>query len=341
MPSVPHTPTRAALKSRPPGRARGQTLRGPKGRVFDVQQWGIILVLIVLVIFLSIAARGFLSPRNIRNVLQQVSTLGILSMGMTVLMVSGGIDLSVGSAISVVAVVAGTLIKAGVSAEVAILAGLGLGCLIGCINGLLAAYTRASPFILTLGTMTALQGVAIIITQGFPITNLGQRFEWIGGAMIGRAPVQFPFIVILFFFVMLVCWFGLRYLRIGRIAYAIGGNENTTYLAGIAVKRYKILFYVICGFFTGTAGLVLSSRISSAIPTMGTGFEMNAIAAAVIGGIPLSGGKGNVWGTLTGVLLLGIIANGLNLLHVDASWQYVVTGLIIVLAVIIHEHRGK
>jgi ribose transport system permease protein len=330
-------------KSRPrgptgtPGRARGQTLRGPKGRAFDVQQWGIILVLIVLVIVLSIFARGFLSPRNIRNVLQQVSTLGILSMGMTVLMVSGGIDLSVGSAISVVAVVAGTMLKAGIPAELAIIAGLGIGCLIGCINGLLAAYTRASPFILTLGTMTALQGVSIIITQGFPITNLGKRFEWIGGAMIG----QIPFIVILFFFVMLICGFGLRYLRIGRIAYAIGGNENTTYLAGISVKRYKILFYVICGFFAGTAGLVLSSRISSAIPTMGAGFEMNAIAAAVIGGIPLTGGKGNVWGTLTGVLLLGIIANGLNLLHVDASWQYVVTGLIIVLAVIIHEHRGK
>ena len=135
MPSEPHTPTHAASKSRP---------RGPKGRVFDVQQWGIILVLIVLVVILSIFARGFLSPRNIRNVLQQVSTLGILSMGMTVLMVSGGIDLSVGSAISVVAVVPGTMLKAGIPAEIAILAGLGLGCLIGCINGLIAAY-RAPP----------------------------------------------------------------------------------------------------------------------------------------------------------------------------------------------------
>ncbi len=323
MPSARHSPATPALKSRP--------------RVFDVQQWGIILVLVALVIVLGIASPVFLSVRNIRNVLQQISTLGILSMGMTVLMISGGIDLSVGSAISVVAVVAGTMLKAGLPVELAVLAGLGLGCLIGCINGLLAAFTRASPFILTLGTMTALQGVAIVITQGFPITNLGRRFEWIGGATIG--PI--PFIVILFFVVMLVCWFGLRYLRIGRIAYAIGGNENTTYLAGIPVKRYKILFYVICGFFAGTAGLVLASRISSAIPTMGSGFEMNCIAATVIGGIPLTGGKGNVWGTLTGVLLLGIISNGLNLLHVDASWQYVVTGLIIVLAVIIHEHGTR
>jgi ribose/xylose/arabinose/galactoside ABC-type transport system permease subunit len=303
--------------------------------IFKTQQWGIILVLVALVIVISIAQPVFLSARNLRNVLQQVSTLGILSMGITVLMISGGIDLSVGSAISVVAVIAGTMIKAGASAELAIVAGLAVGCFIGLINGLLAAFTRAHPFILTLGTMTILQGVAIVITQGYPITDLGRRFEWIGGAQIWQVPV----IVILFFVVTAVCWVLLRYMRIGRIAYAIGGNEYTTHLAGIPVKRYKITFYIICGFFAGLAGLVLASRISSAIPNMGTGFEMNSIGAAVIGGIPLTGGRGNVGGTVTGVLLLGIIANGLNLLHVDASWQYVVTGLIIIIAVIIHEQR--
>ncbi len=308
-----------------------------RSRLFDMQQWGIVLVLIGLVVVISIASPVFLSPRNIRNVLQQVSTLGILSMGMTVLMISGGIDLSVGSAISTVAVIAGTMLKAGIPAEAAILTGLVLGCAIGCLNGILAAFTRAHPFILTLGTMTIFQGVAIIITQGYPINDLGTRFAYIGGAMIG--PI--PFIVILFFLVMIVCGLLLRYLRIGRLAYAIGGNEYTAYLAGIPVKRYKILFYVTCGFFTGMAGLVLASRISSALPTLGTGFEMNSIGAAVIGGIPLTGGRGNVLGTLTGVLLLGIIGNGLNLLHVDASFQYVVTGLVIIIAVIIHEQRLK
>ncbi len=319
-------PSAQPVKLPPAGKWKG---------AFDVQQWGIVLVLVVLVGIISIASPVFLSPRNIRNVLQQVSTLGILSMGMTVLMISGGIDLSVGSSISTVAVIAGTMLKAGLPAELAIVTGLILGCAIGGINGLLAAFTRAHPFILTLGTMTIFQGVAITITQGFPITDLGRRFEFIGGAMLG--PI--PFIVLLFFVVMVVCGLLLRYLRIGRIAYAIGGNEYTTYLAGIPVKRYKILFYVICGFFAGLAGLVLASRISSAIPNMGTGFEMNSIGAAVIGGIPLTGGRGSVGGTLTGVLLLGIIANGLNLLHVDASWQYVVTGLIIIIAVIIHEQR--
>ena len=315
--------------------AQGKETAGGIRRVFDVQQWGIVFVLVALIIIISIAAPVFLSPRNIRNVLQQVSTLGILSMGVSVLMISGGIDLSVGSTISTVAIVAGTMLKAGFPAEYAVLAGLLLGCAIGAVNGMLAAFTRAHPFILTLGTMTILQGVAIVITQGYPINDLGPRFGYIGGALIGPIPL----IVMLFFLVMIICGLLLRYFRIGRIAYAIGGNETTSYLAGIPVKRYKILFYMICGFFAGMAGLVLASRISSAISNMGTGFEMNSIGAAVIGGIPLTGGRGNVLGTLTGVLLLGIIGNGLNLLHVDASWQYVATGLVIIVAVIIHEQR--
>jgi ribose transport system permease protein len=306
-------------------------------RAFEAQQLGIILVLIALIVILGIVSPVFLSPRNLSNVLQQVSTLGILSMGMTVLMISGGIDLSVGSCISVVAVVAGMMIKAHLPAELAMVVGLLIGCTIGLVNGLLAAYTKAHPFILTLGTMTFFAGVAVYITKGFPITDLGKRFEWIGSAKVWGI----PFIVILFFAVMLVCYVLLRYMRTGRIAYAIGGNEYTTYLAGVPVRRYKILFYVICGFFAGLAAIVLSSRISSAIPTMGADYTLQAIGAVVIGGVPLTGGRGNVWGTLTGVLLLGVIANGLNLLHFDASIQYMLTGLIIVVAVILHEQRSR
>jgi ribose/xylose/arabinose/galactoside ABC-type transport system permease subunit len=305
-------------------------------RIFDNQQLGIVFVLIGLIIIMGVVSPVFLSPRNLRNVLQQISTLGILSMGVTILMISGGIDLSVGSNISVVAVVAGMMIKAHYPAELAMLVGIVIGCGIGSLNGVLAAYTRAHPFILTLGTMTLWQGVAVYITQGFPITDLGKRFEWIGGAQIWQVPV----IVLLFFLVLLICNFVLRYTRTGRVAYAIGGNEYTTYLAGIPVRRYKILFYVISGFFAGLAAIVLASRISSAIPTMGADYTLQAIGAVVIGGIPLTGGRGNVWGTLTGVLLLGVIANGLNLLHFDASIQYMLTGLIIVVAVILHERRS-
>jgi len=306
-------------------------------RIVNFQQWGIIFILVLLIIVLGISSPVFLSARNIRNILQQISTLGILSMGMTILMISGGIDLSVGSSISVVAVIVGKLLKAGAPVGFTIVLGLLVGSFIGLINGMLASHTRAHPFILTLGTMTLLQGVAIIITEGYPITDLGKKFEYIGGAVVWKI----PFIVILFFAVMLICFFILKYTRLGRKAYAIGGNEYTTYLAGIKVKLYKIIFYVIAGFLAGFASLVLSSRISSAIPTMGAGFELQSIGAVVIGGTPLVGGRGSVWGTLTGVLLLGIIANGLNLLHVEASWQYVVTGFIIITAVIIHEHRAR
>jgi ribose/xylose/arabinose/galactoside ABC-type transport system permease subunit len=306
-------------------------------RILDFQQWGIISVLVLLIIVLGISSPVFLSARNIRNILQQISTLGILSMGMTILMISGGIDLSVGSNISVVAVIAGKMLKAGTPVGVVIVAGLLAGSFIGLVNGMLASHTRAHPFILTLGTMTLLQGVAIIITEGYPITDLGEKFEFIGGAQVAGI----PFLVILFFAVMLFAFFLLKYTRLGRKAYAIGGNEYTTYLAGINVRLHKIVFYVIAGFLAGLSSLVLSSRISSAIPTMGTGFELQSIGAVVIGGTPLVGGRGSVWGTLTGVLLLGIIANGLNLLHVEASWQYVVTGLVIIVAVIIHEHRVR
>lgn len=306
-------------------------------RALDIQRWGIVSVLIALVVIIGLSSPVFLSGGNLRNILQQVSTIGILATGATVLMISGGIDLSIGSIVSVAAVVMGTMIKAGYPAELAILVGLLIGCGIGLINGLLAAYTRAHPFILTLGTMTAFQGLAIIITEGFPITDLGRRFEWIGSARIWEIPVS----VIVLLLVMLACYFLLRYTRLGRIAYAIGGNEYTSFLAGIPVRRYKILFYVIGGFFAGLGSVVLASRISSAIPNMGADYTLQAIGAVVIGGVPLTGGRGSVWGTFTGVLLLGVIANGLNLLHVEASWQYVLTGLVIVIAVILHEQRAR
>jgi ribose/xylose/arabinose/galactoside ABC-type transport system permease subunit len=312
-------------------------MRGRLRMLASFQQLGVISVIVVLIVLLGIFSPLFLSGRNIINVLQQVSTLGILSMGMTVLMVSGGIDLSVGATISVVACVVGQMLKGGTPVGVCILTGFALGALIAGINGALAAYTRAAPFIVTLGTMTMLQGVAVLITKGFPVTNLGARFEFLGmGAVL-----NVPFIVILFFVVTLACHIFLRYLRIGRTAYAIGGNERTAYLAGIRVRRNKIIFCMICGFLTALAAMVLASRVSSAQATMGNGFELRSIGAVVIGGTPLTGGRGSVVGTLTGVLLLGIIANGLNLLHVDPSWQYVATGGIIVLAVLIQKRQGR
>jgi ribose/xylose/arabinose/galactoside ABC-type transport system permease subunit len=307
------------------------------GKIINFQQWGVIFVLIALIIIMGISSPVFLSARNIKNILQQISTLGIVSLGMTILMISGGIDLSVGSTISVIACIVSKMLKAGVPVWISIITGLALGCFIGLINGSLAAYTRAAPFILTLGTMTLLQGIALLITKGFPITNLGKTFEYLGSGVIGKI----PFIVILFFVLMFIAYFFLKYFRLGRTAYAIGGNEQTAYLAGIPVRKNKLIFYMLCGFLAGLAAMVLAARVSSAQAGMGTGFELRSIGAVVIGGTPLSGGTGNVFGTLTGVLLLGIIANGLNLLHVNPAWQYIVTGGVIVFAVILHEHLSK
>jgi len=319
-------------------RQNGELSIGTRLRMLaNFQQLGVVFVIVVLIIFLGIFSPVFLSGRNIINVLQQVSTLGIVSMGMTVLMISGGIDLSIGSTISVVACVVGQMLKGAIPVGVSIFAGFVLGVVIAGINGALAAYTRAAPFIITLGTMTMLQGVAVLITKGFPVTNLGARFEFLGMGSI----LKVPLIVILFFVVTLVCFAILKYLRVGRTAYAIGGNEQTAYLAGIRVRRNKIVFYLICGFLTALAAMVLAARVSSAQATMGTGFELRSIGAVVIGGTPLTGGRGSIIGTLTGVLLLGIIANGLNLLHVDPAWQYIVTGGIIVLAVLIQENRSR
>jgi ribose transport system permease protein len=306
-------------------------------KFINLQQLGVVFVLIALILVMGISTPVFVSARNIKNILQQVSTLGIVSMGMTILMISGGIDLSVGSSISVIACVVSKMLKAGVPVWLSILTGFALGVSVGIINGSLAAYTKAAPFIITLGIMTLLQGIALLITKGFPITNLGAKFEFLGMGNIWKV----PFIVLLFFVVTFAGFVLLKYVRLGRTAYAIGGNEQTAYLAGIPVKRNKIVFYVICGFLTALAAMVLAARVSSAQATMGSGFELRSIGAVVIGGTPLTGGRGSVVGTLTGVLLLGIIANGLNLLHVDPAWQYIVTGGIIVFAVIIHEHRAS
>lgn len=322
----------------PSDRRNAELSLGARLRILaNFQQLGVVFVIVLMIIALSIFSPVFLSGRNILNVLQQVSTLGIVSMGMTVLMISGGIDLSVGATISVVACVVSKMLKGGMPVSVSILTGFVLGAFIAGINGSLAAYTRAAPFIITLGTMTMLQGVAVLITKGFPVTNLGPRFEFLGMGSILRIPL----IVLLFFVVTLFCFVILRYLRVGRTAYAIGGNEQTAYLAGIRVRRNKIVFYLICGLLTALAAMVLAARVSSAQATMGNGFELRSIGAVVIGGTPLTGGRGNVIGTLTGVLLLGIIANGLNLLHVDPAWQYIATGGVIVLAVLIQEKRSR
>jgi len=254
----------------------------------------LVLVLLAIIIFTGIINPRFLSLQNILNILQQISVLGIVSIGMTILLISGGLDLSVGSLISLSAYVGGLTIVQTQSLGLGILALFACAVFFGFLNGVLAATERAHPFIITLGTMTFLQGIAVVISRGSPINGMGGLYELIGIRDIFGLPAP----AIIFIGLLILSHFFLRNIPLGRYAFAIGGNQEASRLSGIRISRTKIALYALNGLFVGVAALVLSSILDSALPTMGTGYELRSVAAAVIGGTPLFGGRGNVFGTL-------------------------------------------
>lgn len=299
------------------------------------QNMAVLITLIVLCVVISILNPVFLTPTNLINVIRQISILGIVSCGMAMLMISGGIDLSVGATISLAGVITGKILVSGYGEFTAIVAGLLVGAVIGLFIGILVSVTKVQPFILTLGMMSLLSGFALIVTNGRQIPNVnGDFFAQIGGGMLGFIPVP----VVLLLVVIFSSHFLLRYTRWGRNWYAIGGNEETAYLSGINIKTHKIAIYMLNGFLAGVAAVVLASRIGAALPVMGNGYELRSIAAVVIGGVSLSGGRGNIFGAFLGVLLLGVISNGLNMLNVSSFYQNVTLGIIIIIAVIANQY---
>ncbi len=295
----------------------------------------LLLVLLAIVIFTGIINPRFLSLQNILNILQQISVLGIVSIGMTILLISGGLDLSVGSLFSLSAYVGGLTIHQTNSLSLGILALFACAVFFGFLNGVLAATERAHPFIITLGTMTFLQGIAVVISRGSPINGMGGLYELIGIRDIFGLPAP----AIIFIVLLIITYFFLRNVPLGRYAYAIGGNQEASRLSGIRISRIKIALYALNGLFVGVAALVLSSILDSALPTMGNGYELRSVAAAVIGGTPLFGGRGNVFGTLGGVFLLGLVSNSINLLGISANFQGVVLGVIMVAAVMFQKSQ--
>jgi ribose/xylose/arabinose/galactoside ABC-type transport system permease subunit len=295
----------------------------------------LVLVLLAIIIFTGIINPRFLSLQNILNILQQISVLGIVSIGMTILLISGGLDLSVGSLISLSAYVGGLTIVQTHSLGLGILALFACAVFFGFLNGVLAATERAHPFIITLGTMTFLQGIAVVISRGSPINGMGGLYELIGIRDIFGLPAP----AIIFIGLLILSHFFLRNIPLGRYAFAIGGNQEASRLSGIRISRMKIALYALNGLFVGVAALVLSSILDSALPTMGTGYELRSVAAAVIGGTPLFGGRGNVFGTLGGVFLLGLVSNSINLLGISANFQGVVLGAIMVAAVMFQKSQ--
>jgi ribose transport system permease protein len=298
---------------------------------------GPLIGLIILFIIISILSHQFLTFSNLSNVALQTSVNMLLAVGMTFVILTSGIDLSVGSTLAVSAVVGSLVMTSGINFGVGIVVALIVGILAGLINGLFIAYGRLAPFIVTLGTMTLYRGITEIITHGSPIFNLPKGFSFLGtGSLIG-----IPFPVILTVIVLIVAWILLNRSVTGRRVYAVGGNEEVAKLAGVPVKKYLLLVYTISGFLAAVAGMILSSRLGSAEPTAGTGYELDAITAVVLGGTSLFGGEGTLVGTIIGAAILGVIDNGLNLLNVNSFWQDAVKGAIILIAIMLDRKKSN
>ncbi|MCH4390839.1 ABC transporter permease subunit [Staphylococcus haemolyticus] len=293
--------------------------------------------LILLIIVVSILNPSFLDLSNLLNLLRQISINGLIAFGMTFIILTGGIDLSVGSILALSSAFIALMITSGVDPIIALIIGVLIGFVLGAVNGLLVTKGNMAPFIATLATMTIFRGLTLVITDGNPITNLRDSylFQLFGKGYFIGIPVPAVTMIIVFVILLIL----LQKTTFGRHTYAIGGNEVAAKISGIKVNKIKILIYGISGLMSALAGGILTSRLNSAQPTAGTSYELDAIAAVVLGGTSLTGGKGRIVGTLIGVLIIGVLNNGLNLLGVSSFYQQVVKGVVILIAVLIDRKK--
>lgn len=298
---------------------------------------GILPILLVICIIFSLVTPNFLSLGNLINVIRQASINIVLATGLTYVILTGGIDLSVGSILGVTAVVAVLVslvpVLSWFAIPVALLVGLGLGLL----NGVLVAYLGLPPFIVTLGSYTALRGMAYLVASGTTVINRNLNFAWIGNNYLG--PI--PWLVIIAFLAVAISWFVLRRTVLGRHIYAVGGNPRAARLTGIKVSRVLLFVYGVSGLLAGLGGIMSASRLYSATGMLGQGYELDAIAAVILGGTSFTGGIGTIWGTLLGALIIALLNNGLTLMNISFFWQLVVKGLVIIIAVTIDRVRTR
>jgi ribose/xylose/arabinose/galactoside ABC-type transport system permease subunit len=310
----------------------------------------LVLLFIIIAVYLvelfvvrdgNMSKVAFLKPMNVSNVLMQISTTGILAIGMTLIMVSGGIDLSIGQMMCFLGTLMAFLLRnKGFSEPAMVLTGVAMAVIFQLFMGFIISRTKLEPFIVSLGFMTIYTGFTYIITNGSEIT-ISDRFTFIGQTYINLTPsFRLGLPVVLLLLLTVIMWLVLKYTKFGRRVYAVGGNENAAYLAGINVKNFKLLLYGLNGLFVAIATMALLSRTGVGGPLMGSGKEIDVIAAVVVGGTALSGGKGNLWGTFIGVLLLGCISNALNILGVSPYWQYIMRGGLIIVAVLLSYLSG-
>ncbi len=295
------------------------------------RQFGTLAGLLVLCAVLWALTPHFLTVSNLLNVAQQTAINAVIAVGLTFVIISGGIDLSVGSIVAFAGVVMATLLQRAVPVPLAILAGLGFGFGCGLANGLLISFGRLPPFIATLGMMSMARGGGLLFTDGRPVSGFDEGFRWLATGELLHVPV--PVVVMLA--VYAIAHFVLRLTPFGRYLFAMGGNEEAAVLSGVPVRFHKTLVYGVCGLLSALASVLLTARLNSAQPIAGINYELDAIAATVIGGTSLMGGQGSVVGTLIGALIMGVLRNGLNLLGVSSFVQQVVIGAVIILAVLL------
>ena len=302
-----------------------------------LHRFGLLLVILFVGVALSLLTDTFLSVANFTNVARQISINGILAVGVTFVLLTAGVDLSLGSVVALSGVACATFAHPGDhSVFVPIAVGLITGAACGLVNGVLVTRGGVAPFIVTLGMMTIARGLALIVSGGRPVADMSNELTALAGDFLGV-----PIPVLCFAGVAAAAWFFLRNFRLGRHIYAVGGNENAARAAGVPVEKVKLFAYGLCGLLTGLAGVVLAARITTGQPNAGQAYELDAIAAVVIGGTSLAGGVGTITGTLLGVLLIGVINNGLDLMGVSSYYQAVIKGVIIVGAVWLDRRQAR
>lgn len=302
-----------------------------------INKYKSLIGLVILCVIISVISPRFLNISNIMNVLTQVSVNAIIATGMTFVILTGGIDLSVGSTIAITGAVAASLMKTTNNVFLSVVTALIIGAIIGAINGIVISKGKIQAFIVTLATMTIFRGVTYVYTDGTPISGLGMSFMELGNKRVAGIPFPVIFTLIIF----LIAGYIINQTRYGRYIYALGGNEDCARLSGINTDKVKAMVYVISGIAASLSGIIVTSRIGSASPNAGSGYELDAIAAVVLGGTSLAGGEGKISGTLIGAMIIGVLNNGLNLMNVSPFYQLIVKGIVILFAVLVDKKNNK
>lgn len=310
-----------------------------KDKIKNNEILGPLAALLIMTIALAFLSDNFMTYANILNLLRQVSVNIFIAFAMTFVILTGGIDLSVGSTLALTSALTAGLIRSGMNPIVCLILGLLIGGLLGLINGVFISMGNLAPFIVTLATMSIYRGFTLVYTNGNPITGVAKEgiFKFLGrGSVLG---IPFPIIIMIIIFAILYIF--LHRTPFGRKIFATGGNEKAALISGISINKIKIFVYTISGVLSAISGLILMSRLNSAQPTSGVGAEMDAIAAVVLGGTSMVGGKGSIYGTLVGALIIGVLNNGLNIIGVSSFYQQVAKGVVILLAVLLDSYKNR